>query len=253
MSTKAFAISRFSVAASAALLLALGVNAGFCRDILPIANPPGFATQLAQLLEWFIWGGCAALILGGIGVQARWTLPLGALSFAAVFWVHSFGWPIWNYTSHLLFALVILSVYEWSGRQEDRQKILIYLKVLFAAVYVQAGLSKLIYGGLTWFTSGKTIYVYAQIIGTPLGQGLGENAFLFPAATFLSFIVELILPLLLFIPRFELFALAGLLAFHAGVWMILGISFWHLWIPLGSITVLLWLTRRKGVLQTWNT
>lgn len=228
---------QFTIAFCAAIFLLMGVDPEFYQQVIVLGDLPHFALILAPYLNLLIYIGCAALVLAAFGVYSSFSLPIGTATFAAVLWLTSLGWPLWNYVSHLLFGLVLLTLHQWSGRSGNNRSILPNLKILFAAVYLQAGLSKLIYGGVEWFWGGKTIYVYAQIIGTPLAHGLIGHHALFRAATMSSFVIELLLPFLLFVRRLEVYAMAIFIAFHVGIWLVIGISFWHLWIPLSVIVL----------------
>jgi len=135
---------------------------------------------------------------------------------------------LWNYNAHLNFMLFALCFIRRSA--ETSRQILFGIYVIVALVYFQAGLSKLLHGGWEWMISGRTIRTYAVLIGTDLGRYLTGFPVVFKAMTLASVPLELMLGVAFLVPRLQRPAAMIAVLFHLGIYSILGISFWHLWI-----------------------
>lgn len=99
-----------------------------------------------------------------------------------------------------------------------------------AAVYTQAGLSKVIYGGKEWMTEGTTLKGALAVLGTPEGHKLSGDERLMKALSVATVAGELaFLPMLVAGWRGRKLIALGAVAFHLATKRFLGISFWHLW------------------------
>ncbi len=109
--------------------------------------------------------------------------------------------------------------------------------VFIAVLLFQTGLSKLIYGGIGWFTSGDTLYVETILDGTAVGQKLTAMGSIFSVIGITVAVFELGFPWLFLWRKYHFLLGVALLAFHTGTFVVMGISFWFLW-PLYFPTLL---------------
>ena len=151
---------------------------------------------------------------------------------------------LWSFNTHLHFwGILILCT--WGGilpkKCCDRSLLMAGARVMVACVYARAGMSKVIYGGIEWMVSGSTPRYFSAIIGTDFGKSLYPYARLFQVFSVLTVLTELVLPLLLMVPKTRFWGSILAILLHLGIYAIMGISFWHLWC---FFPVLFWQLRR---------
>jgi hypothetical protein len=188
----------------------------------------------------------ASVALWTIGVRHVAVRVCAAAGFAAVSaYVAQFNPRLWNYNSHLNFFLCAatavdtskwLSVDKGEPRpltSEERRMQSLALAAMqlgSAAIYTQAGLSKVIYGRTKWMTGGSTLKGALAVLGTPEGHRLSGDERLMKALSMATVAGELaFLPVLVAGWRGRRLISLGAVAFHLATKRFLGISFWHLW------------------------
>ena len=121
--------------------------------------------------------------------------------------------------------------------------------------YVQAGIGKLMIGGLPWITEGSTLQIALMRQSMPLGMSLAQHSAIMPWLSAFSVGFELLFVLYYFVRplRFPLL-LTGIL-FHIGTYALLGIGFFHLWVF--SLSAILYapeaigLSKWKASVKSW--
>jgi hypothetical protein len=190
-----------------------------------------------------------------VGFHARASAAVAALCFFFIngYTAH-FVRGVFNYDTHLNFFLTGLCFVD-SGRyysidarrrrgtQSDAHSaserdafVLAAMQVLVALVYWQAFLAKLVLGGAIWFTEGRVIMFETAWFDTPIGRRMLAFPAVFPVIGVMTGAFE-------FLAGFGFlkggaaarWTVAAAIAFHFGVWLTLGISFFHL------VAVLPWL------------
>lgn len=214
---------RVALALCVLLPLWLGQYSGFLWEAAPyllddnrlfiLAAPAIFlSTKLAASLM---------AIFFAMGLKVRWsgtalTILFGLLEYAGFLMAPD----AWNFTTHILLFVLWIS---WM----PQDLALNWMGIYCAVLYFQAGISKLIFGGLDWTSSGCTIRGILFYHGTELSHSLVWPG-LFPGLALLTVALEIsILPAFLF-QRFHWIILLALQAFHFSLAMLMGVSFWQL-------------------------
>jgi hypothetical protein len=103
------------------------------------------------------------------------------------------------------------------------------MQLYVGVLYFQSGLSKLLDGGVGWFTSGDTVYALMVYQDIPLAQPLLQHRWLFSVAGVCVGLLEFFfLPLLLLRPRLRPWLGGAAALFHLVLYLTVKISFWHL-------------------------
>lgn len=162
----------------------------------------------------------------------RWLGLVVSIIFTLLHFLNSTVVPeIWNYNTHLIFFLFGLALCGKSPSREWSSFIIFYFKLVVCLVYFGSALSKMIHGGVEWVITGRTLQQYTALIGTDIGKFLVTYK---PIVVLLSFITLAFetLFLLVLLPYKTVVKILILLAilFHCGVYICMGISFWHLWV-----------------------
>ena len=117
------------------------------------------------------------------------------------------------------------------SKDENTQKDLATaLSLIFATIYYQAALSKLVVSGLDWMNSGLSIYIHMLNFNPTLATILDGSQILYRMAGWLTVLGELALATMFLFPRTRKRAAMISIAFHLMLWFVFHISFWHLWI-----------------------
>lgn len=158
----------------------------------------------------------------------------GLLLYGGLSWLNVCLTPdLWNYNTHIFFyiALVVCRDFLKKHSATIDPYILAFMQFNVGLIYFQAFISKLLYGGLDWFLSGTTIYQYTLSIGTEVGKMMMKipNISNYLGITTLIFEASFGLCLFVFWRHRTYLAIAAIL-FHVGIWIVMGISFWHLWV-----------------------
>ncbi len=148
------------------------------------------------------------------------------------FYVKSFSTTWWITNTHLNFFAIALCFVPQKGTlkaQELASFLIAFMMLYITALYFQAGISKLIHGGIYWFFDGYRIWTETVLLGTPFGKWLTQWPQLFTLMSFFTGIFELLLPALFLLRTTQgKMALVAFL-FHMGTFLVMGISFWFLW------------------------
>jgi hypothetical protein len=172
-------------------------------------------------------GACVLAGVGyAVGLWPRLMSWSAALLFLAFNGLVASVTPFWNYNTHLNFFLFGMGWGETAPRY--RAAVLNGMRLFIGWLYFQAGLSKLLFAGPAWALTGRTLFTYALVLEGPLGGWVAHHPALSPWLAVLGLGFELVfLPLLVLGVSRRALGGAGLL-FHLGIWLVLGISFWHL-------------------------
>jgi hypothetical protein len=129
-------------------------------------------------------------------------------------------------------SITLANLMEFEGHSKQASFALSAMQLYVGFFYLQSAMSKLLFGGgIYWFTSARTLAVYIKLIGPPSAQWL----FTYPqllrfGCTLVGIFDLLFLPLSLTFGRLQKILALHAFLFHVLVFMILNISFWHLWI-----------------------
>jgi len=168
----------------------------------------------------------------GLGIWKKTTGPLFALLFLFLnYYVTCFGSTYWVTNTHLnFFAIALCFVPQKSKSSKEFASFLLAFMITYVAfLYFQAGLSKLLWGGLDWFISGQRIWTETILLGTPLGKWLTQWPWIFQVMGIWTGIFELFLPFLFFFEKTQRWCAVAAITFHLGTFTVMGISFWFLW------------------------
>jgi hypothetical protein len=244
-------------------LLLLRVSLGLIILVLVSLGPYGsFYTETASFLyhpgpllpflpplsahEFSLLRGlvCSAALLFSLGLWQRLTGPVLALSFFVFnYYISRFAAAQWSYNVHLnLFVALLCCI---NTRQTPTQKnqersslLLSFMQLYIALLYFQTALSKLLHGGLRWFLQGETIYTNALLLGGERGAFFASYPWLPPMLGVGTGLFEFGF-LVWYVAGFNRrwLGVAGAL-FHLGIFVVMGISFWHLWMLYPALFVL---------------
>ena len=162
-----------------------------------------FAERISGLILTFGW----------------WYLQYYSTQFSTTYWITN------THTNWIILWLTI------SAFCDIPSIVLTFTMLYVSTLYLQAGVSKLLLGGIEWFTTGRRVYMETLILGTAFGKWLVPHCqWIFRLFGYGTAVVELIVPFLLFNPVLAPWAALTLFLFHMGTYSVLGISFWFLWI-----------------------
>ncbi|UQE03527.1 hypothetical protein [Bradyrhizobium japonicum] len=232
------------VRVSVALTLFVWVSWGPFPDFYPqqegwLYAPSGLAAAIPPvghvgfyLLKLTVLSGCLGMLVRPVA-RLSTVVTAGAFGWLNGY-VSGFG-DLWNYNTHLNIFLICLSLCPTAGARngsnftrEAASALLFFMRFEVAIVYLQAGLAKLVHGGLLWPT--RTPYVHL-ILQDRLGATWLSN--MPEVVTLLGYLVivsELALPILLLAKPTRWFGVTLAVLLHVSFYLGLGISFWHLWV-----------------------
>ena len=218
-------------------LLILGPYDSFYVDTASWLFKPHFPFFWFPNLGIHFWTLKYSVILLGICNilnYQRWiTEPLFAITFLLFnFYVSCFSTTYWITNTHLNFFAIALCFEPRKNCAERFAKasfILAFMITYIAALYFQAGLSKLIMGGWEWFFEGKRIWTETILLGTPTGKWLTQWPWIFRMMSLGTAIFELVLPFFFFFNNTRKYVAIIAILFHLSTFAIMGISFWFLW------------------------
>lgn len=169
------------------------------------------------------------VIAGVLAFFNRVALVLFTMGYCLLnFVIHGYQEHYCMNQAHLNFILAALCCMR-ANDKEQASWILTFSGAFIVTLLFQTGLSKLIYGGVDWFTSGDTLYVETILDGTEFGRTMTAYKGVFPVFGVMVAIFELGFPWLFLWRRFHRFLGISMLCFHAGTFAVMGISFWFLW------------------------
>lgn len=155
---------------------------------------------------------------------------LFAISFLLFnFYVKSFSTTWWITNTHLNFFAIALCFSPRDSKKEIASYLIAFMTLYVAILYFQAGLSKVLHGGLGWFFNGDRIRTETLLLGTTFGKWLTQWPGVFDLFAFGTGIFELCLPTLFFFRSTQRWIAWIAIGFHLSTFLIMGISFWFLW------------------------
>lgn len=219
---------RQSLCALVIILLLLGPYDSFYVDTAPWLYSGNFN------LGFHFWTLKYAVILFalcfGFGFAKRITGPLFALSFFFLNnYITHFGTTYWITNTHLNFFSIALCFTPSKKNREFASFLLAFMITYIAMLYFQAGISKLLLGGWSWFFDGKRIWTETLLLGTPFGVWLTQWPWIFRILGLGTALFELFVPFLFFSRKWQKPAAIIAILFHISTFFIMGISFWFLW------------------------
>lgn len=259
------AATRASLGLVILIMVVLGPFDRFFGEMGPwLYAPRGLLTFIPVLDPETYWAlralVAASALSTALGLATCVSSVVLALSFLVLnYYTAQFTGLSWNYDTHLNFFAIALCAGRSGARgsldgllgwtrpasARDAQQasfLLAFMQLYVALLYLQAGVAKLVASGLAWFTRGVTPYYFTITSGTELGRYLTQWPWIFQVFTALGGLFELAsLPLLLWRRTSRAVALAAM-AFHLGTYLVMDISFWHLW----ALYPALFLRRPRG-------
>jgi hypothetical protein len=211
-------------------------NEGQLLDLVsgraPLRQPTGRQYEMLRAMAMLSAGAWA------LGCEHPGLKAVANLSSCAVHWrnarLHD---EVWNYNSHLNVFMLALSCVDLSGKGDgDREvppdvavALVAALQSYYAWIYFQAGISKLLNGGMGWL-DGTTVRGSWAEYGTPLGRSLSKaDIRVAAAASIAALAFELsFFPVLLAGRRYRRALGLASLCFHLATKATMDISFWHL-------------------------
>lgn len=250
---------RVAVGLAVVVLATLGPFGSFFSSNAWLYEPSGVCAFLPRLGAFELGAlraivGASALALS-LGCYTRWSAGVCAVGFLVLNGYTSHFTPqLFNYDTHLnffLFALALVDSNHTLALDRRRQRgvnaaspraralasfALAFMIAYVALLYAQAFVAKLLLGGAAWFTQGEVLSLQVLRGGTPVGRWLLRWPESFPILSFSTGVFEGLAPLgFIRGGRAARAAAFAAVCFHSGVWLVLGISFWHLLIVLPAL------------------
>lgn len=195
---------------------------------------PGLGEGLFAALKTAVLVGCMGMLWRRISVAAT---CFTAMTFAVLnCYVAGFS-ELWNYNTHINIFLFALSFapgnvgstqHSVEAIHERNSAILFFMRLQVAAIYLQAGLAKLLSGGVAWST--LTPYLHIVLQDGWAAQWLTQWPTLVMWGGIAIVLTELLLPVALMVRATQPYAAAVAIALHLVMFATLNISFWHLWV-----------------------
>ena len=186
-----------------------------CKLLIPFGYNFYYLKYLTIILAIFV------LFIKNRLIIIIFTILLNLLQY----YITCFNTSYWITNTHInIFAILVCISYN----KKYKSFTLAFAMTYIAMMYFQAGLSKLIHGGLIWFITGKRIWVETILLGTNLGKSLLNYKLVFMPMGWFTFIFECVLAPLLINKNKYIIYIA--LLFHFGTFIIMGISFWFIWL-----------------------
>jgi hypothetical protein len=213
------------------------------REKFPFFFVSGFVEVFAPVKQLTLVLG----IFAALGLWTRYSLPAFTIGYSFLnFLIHCYQSHYCMNQAHLNFILFALcfarsndflaidaKVFDRGAATKKERDfaswVLTFSGAFIAVLLFQTGLSKLIYGGLAWFTSGDTLYVEIILDGTDFGRRLTSMEGVFPVIGIAVGVFELGFPWLFLWKKYHVLLGSVLLLFHFSTFVIMGISFWFLW------------------------
>lgn len=148
------------------------------------------------------------------------------------YYITCFSTTYWITNTNLNTFSLLVSLIAYFPKNKYKSFVLSFAITYISCMYFQAGLAKLLDGGLIWFITGKRIRTESLLLdyngnGSWFTSYLIKYPLLFAPMGWFTFIFELVLgPMLIKNSRLVYFAIL----FHFGTYVVLGISFWFIWL-----------------------
>jgi hypothetical protein len=174
------------------------------------------------------WIAVGSSILFALGKRTLYSGLLTSVSFTLLDYLSfAIESTIWNYMTHIQFFIFLLS-FSGLNHRELTSFIFRVMQVYVCMIYFQAGLSKVIHGGLPWIKTGSALFVTTFLDGTPMSKMLLPYERLFILISCATVIFELMVPIIFINPKRRRFLGFSLITFHLGTYYWFNISFWQL-------------------------
>ena len=138
----------------------------------------------------------------------------------------------WNFNNHLIFFLLVLSFSKFfveTRYQQITGSFSVSFPLLYIGIlYFQAGLSKLIHGGVDWVLTGRTLRQFSFFLGQNQLKFLMNKIYVSEFFSLLTIIVELSVIFFIIRPNKHKYLAILLITFHLSIYLVMDISFWHL-------------------------
>jgi hypothetical protein len=220
------------------------------QKIAPFLPPLG--GTLFSTLKLVIIFGCMSMLWQRTALVAT---RLTAAAFAILnCYVASFS-ELWNYNTHLNILLIALSFAPKNNAEsscnfdERRSAIIFFMRMQVAIIYLQTGLAKLVHGGLEW--PEKAPYIHMIVQEGWAAPWLSQWPQLVWVLGACVIAIELLLPALFMCRRTHFLAVAVATLLHFGMYLAVGISFWHLWALFPALFVI-GSRQRLSSTSTWS-
>ncbi|ATB34313.1 HTTM domain-containing protein [Melittangium boletus] len=193
-----------------------------------------------------------AVVVSGItfalGFKSRLSNAVFALTyFVFAYYVGHFSTQLFSYITHLNFFAIILCFVDssrfWSldwvldpsrrdqpyslARREFASFALAFMQLYLIAFYVQAGVNKLLIGGVDWFLTGATPYYGTLVSGTEPGLALTRFPWVFKGVSLFTGFFEMGFFLILW-KRLRWPFAVSVIGFHFGILLSMNIFFYQL-------------------------
>jgi hypothetical protein len=218
------------------LLLLLGPYDDFYVEMAPWLYSPQMPFAWFPRLDAHFWTLKYSVMV--LALLSTMKLRIAQILFAICFllfnfYIKSFGTTWWITNTHLNFFAIALCLTPRNSKKKSSQEfasfLIAFMTLYIAILYFQAGLSKLIHGGLGWFLDGERIRTETILLGTSFGKWLTQWPRLFNGAAFGTGLFELLLPPFFLLRNTQRFAALIAIGFHLSTFLVMGISFWFLW------------------------
>ena len=232
---------RFAIGVVIAILYTFGPYSDFFVEASAIFSKPDWVIpSLGMLFPVLRWMTVAFSLLFCVGACQR----IAAIALTVTFgvtnlFVSQFAPHPWSANSHLNLFVFLFCFRGSHPIHEDVSKtapndvygsfIIAFMQCYIALFYFQSGFAKVYHVGFEWFLSGQTVLVSAHKFGTTFGRYLTKYPELFAIGAVATGIIEFTIPVLLFVPRYRLYTAVLAFGLHLGIYLVLGIPFWHLW------------------------
>ncbi|MBS5775385.1 MAG: hypothetical protein KHW84_20450 [Enterobacter cloacae] len=161
-----------------------------------------------------------------------------AILFGVFNWFCSVDSPggLYNYNTHLnifLFCLALILCVRrfYPSKMVSAEKMFFqFCQCYILTFYLQSGLSKLVFAGTTWLMTGRTAWVFALELGTDFGKYLAHYPVLFAVGSFAIVSFEILIFPLYLLNVGRKYLVLGAICLHMAVFLVMGISFWHMWL-----------------------
>lgn len=218
------------------MLLLFGPYDGFYVELSPWLYAPQAPFSWLPNLGDHFWTLKYSVM--GLAVLSLFNSRMASILFAGTFlifnfYVKSFSTTWWITNTHLnFFAIALCFVPEKINKKDSEcaSFLLAFMILYVTALYFQAGVSKLIHGGIGWFFNGHRIWTETLLLGTPFGKWLTQWPQIFTFMSFGTGVFELFVPAFFLIRTKQRYAAFVAILFHAGTFIVMGISFWFLWV-----------------------
>lgn len=245
------ALLRMTVGVVVVLTLLFGPYGDFNDTAFRILHP-----SLSSGETMMVSGGRGVMrmmaIVAGTCVAIGWHTEATAVAVFVMYgvlngWVAHLAPIMWNYNTHLLWFVLGIAltpsaaVYSVDAMRQrngpiarDRRRssaiVLVSMQLFVGVIYFQAGLAKLVAVGPSWYTTGRTLEVSLIRQGSAAGLWLAQFPLIVRKLSLMTGAFELsFLPLLMF-KRLHAILAAVAIVFHLSCYVLLGISFWQLWL-----------------------